>query len=75
MHTHLFTTKFSCQGKTWYVGTCGEGGEINVDTSICSCGGDVTIRPCIGNHNWGGVGGTCGQSSMKLRIDVFFTGN
>ena len=69
------TRSFSCEGKTWYVGTCGSGGEITVGRRICDCGEEVTIRPCINNQNWGGAGSTCGQSSMKLGIDVFVTGN
>ena len=70
--THSCSTEsFSCQGSTWYVGNCGSGGEISVGTyGNCECSNRVTIRPCINNQNWGGAGGTCGQSSMTLELDV-----
>lgn len=63
---------FSCQGSTWYVGSCGSGGEINVGTSgICTDSYKrVTIRPCHGTVCWGGLGGGCYQSSMTLKVDV-----
>ena len=67
------TQSFSCQGSKWYVGPCGNGVEINVGTvGICNSSDKrVTIRPCIGGDCWGGAGSACGQSSTKLKIDVF----
>ena len=69
------TRSFSCQGKTWFVGVCGRGREITVGAGICQCNAELTIRPCIANPNWGGAGGSCSQSSTKLRIDVVLTDN
>ena len=62
---------FSCDGETWWVGICG-GGEISVGTGgICRCSSQLTIRPCIGNSNWGGGSGkACGASSQTLSIKV-----
>ena len=62
----------------WRVGGCG-GGEITVSTtsypSICYCtssGTHITLRPCINNGNWGGLGDTCGASSQTLSITTSY---
>src|SRR5258708_7206829 len=55
---------------TWNVGTCG-GMEINANAGgICSCTTAPTLRPCIGNANWGGVGGgtTCGGANQSIQL-------
>ena len=46
---------WSCDGRTWRIGNCGSGVEINASTSICNCVNSYTVRPCIGNTNWGGI--------------------
>ena len=68
---------FSCQGYSWRVGQCASGGEITVGRgNICACNSnDVTIRPCIGNKNWGGSGTVCNSTSLTLRVEVYLLGN
>ena len=60
--TYEFQGKF-CNGWYWTFGKCGWGNEISAfDRSRADCGclksTDIgyTIRPLIGNANWGGVG-------------------
>ena len=67
---------FRCNGQTWQVGGCG-GGEITVGSSgVFNCDGLVSVRPCIGNTNWGGSGQlTCSGISQKLSIDITLSGN
>ena len=69
------TQRFPCNGVNWWVGTCGQGGEIMIGNEICQCTGTISIRPCINNDNWGGLGpNTCGQSSQTLNITVKYSG-
>ena len=67
---------FICNQITWRVGGC-VGGEINVGIyGICSCAPfnanttNLSIRPCINNSNWGGLGDSCGASTQTLSISV-----
>lgn len=64
-----------CSDRFWNVGLCG-GVEINgalVENGVCNCDAtSLTLRPCIGQQNWGGLGGvTCGASTQNiiLRLD------
>ena len=61
---------YVCDGKTWRVGICGAGMSIAVGTSgDCSCGNNAwTVRPGIGNSNWGGVGAECRAKSQTLTV-------
>jgi|GEM_PF-6499442 len=63
---------WSCDGHTWNIGGCGysTNGEINVDGGMCSClFGAPTVRPCIGNSNWGGVNSqTCDGVDQTLEV-------
>ncbi len=60
LRTGTATTQTS-DGHTWYVGTCGSscenpGIELSVDQISCQCSGGVaSVRPSIGNSNWGGI--------------------
>jgi len=62
-------------GNTWRVGQCGSYHSYNNSeltfkgTGICSCSADVTIRPSIGNDNWGGVGNTCYADTQSFRVE------
>lgn len=64
------TATHVCDGKTWHVGMCGKGMSIAVGTSgDCSCGSRAwTVRPGIGNSNWGGVGNECRAHSQTLTV-------
>ena len=64
-----------CNGLYWTFGKCGWGNEISAfdrSRSDCAClkTTDVgfTIRPLIGNTNWGGVGRSCGSDSQTLKV-------
>ena len=77
MNSGCQSQAFICNGNTWRVGGCG-GGEINVSSSygICNCApssastSHLSIRPCINNLNWGGLGDSCGASTQTLSISV-----
>jgi hypothetical protein len=64
------TTTVTCGGHTFYTGTCGSGTELSADNAVCSCGTTgFTVRPCIGNDNWGGIEGvTCAAASQTLNV-------
>ena len=60
--TYSFKGQY-CGGMYWTFGRCGAGNEISAFPSVigdCACRGvGYTIRPLIGNANWGGVEGSC----------------
>jgi len=56
-----------CSGRWWRTGGCGNWNEICANCgSICRCNSGISIRPCIGNSNWGGSGQTCGAATQVL---------
>lgn len=64
-----------CNGMYWTFGKYGWGNEISAfdrSRNDCAClkTTDVgfTIRPLIGNTNWGGVGKSCGSDSQTLKV-------
>ena len=64
-----------CNGWYWTLGKCGWGNELSAfDRSRrdCAClkSTDIgyTIRPLIGNTNWGGVGASCNAQSQTLQV-------
>ena len=63
---------WDCDGHTWRVGNCAVSGtesEICVDCAgICNCNSGLSIRPCIGNNNWGGYSTTCAAGATTLSI-------
>jgi hypothetical protein len=63
-------------GHVWNVGSCGSGIEISAGTtSTCSCQSGYTVRPQIGNSNWGGINGPgCNGGTQTLTV-VFVSGN
>ena len=68
---------YSCDSVTWAFGNCGDGLEIHAggSTEICSCytagPSEITMRPCIGNSNWGGGNGvTCGAPTQTFAIST-----
>ena len=74
-------TSVTVGGATWSVGigcttSCtlpGDAVELNVDNGGgCSCGSNPTIRPCIGNANWGSFGsdGACGAVTQTMRVEL-----
>ncbi|MBP7708284.1 hypothetical protein KA107_01250 [Candidatus Pacearchaeota archaeon] len=60
---------WECEGRTWMTGYCGGGLEITTTGSICGCSTGYTVRPCIGNENWGGANSaTCDAHSQTLTV-------
>ena len=64
-----------CDGMYWTIGKCGWGLELSAfdkPRSYCAClkSTDIgyTIRPLIGNANWGGVGKSCNADSQTLQV-------
>ena len=64
-----------CDGMYWSIGKCGWGLEISAHerlTRVCACkkstDNSYTIRPLIGNANWGGVSKSCSAESQTLKV-------
>ena len=64
-----------CDGMYWTVGKCGWGLELSAfdrQRRDCACLNSTnigyTIRPLIGNKNWGGVGKSCDANSQTLQV-------
>ena len=75
---------FTCDGIIWKVGTscntscavAGEDVEINAANTgdDCSCSASHTVRPCIGNSNWGGISATtCSAPSQTMEVEFMFS--
>lgn len=61
----------SSNGYSWMVGPCGGGYELTTTGSTCNCNTGYTLRPCIGNYNWGGINNaTCGASRQTMTIII-----
>jgi hypothetical protein len=62
----------SSNGYSWAVGLCAVSGsyyELTATGSICACNTGFTVRPCIGNQNWGAINGyTCGASAQTMTV-------
>ena len=56
-------------GYSWSVGSCGSGFELTATGTPCTCGGSYTVRPCVGNLNWGGINtATCGAGTQSMTV-------
>jgi len=69
----LFT--FNCENRVWNVGpgnpmTGGGGIELNAGsiTETGTCLEEASVRPLMGNSNWGGIGLTCVAPSQTLEV-------
>ncbi|MGB5943846.1 MAG: T9SS type A sorting domain-containing protein [Leeuwenhoekiella sp.] len=70
-------------GNIWNVGLgCRTGCNIEADAvelnvnngGGCSCGANPTLRPAIGNGNWGGFGsGACGAVTQSMKVTLVST--
>lgn len=62
----------SSNGYSWAVGPCAVSGgyhELTATGAVCQCNTGYTIRPCIGNLNWGGVNSaTCSGSTQTITV-------
>lgn len=73
LHSNALYGPVSSDGHSWVIGTCGGSGnngyELTATGSACSCTPGYTVRPCIGNLNWGGINGaTCGSASQTMTV-------
>jgi len=70
-------------GVTWRVGiscqntnggcSAGTDVELTVTNSLCGCNTGSTLRPNIGNGNWGGINGvTCNAGSQKMEVEFVY---
>jgi hypothetical protein len=59
----------TCGTRTWRVGAC-IGIELNAANVTCECETPgYTVRPCVGNFNWGGVNtATCSAPSQTMTV-------
>jgi cysteine-rich repeat protein len=61
----------ACNGRTWNIGNCGNGPELNAQgAGVCQCTNPgYVVRPCIGNSNWGGINSnTCGGPTQSMEV-------
>jgi cysteine-rich repeat protein len=68
---NLAVSNVACDGRTWNVGNCGNGAEINAQgNGVCQCTSPAyTVRPCINNSNWGGVNtATCNGPTQTIEV-------
>lgn len=72
LRTNTVYGPVSSNGYSWAVGNCAVSGyasELTATGSICSCNTGYTVRPCIGNLNWGAINtNTCGASSQTMTV-------
>ena len=72
LRTNTAYGPISSNGYSWAVGVCAVSGsfyELTATGSICSCNTGYTVRPCIGNSNWGGINSnTCSGSSQTMTV-------
>ncbi len=74
LNTSTTVSGLSCNGRIWNVGECSAASaqpyEINSRTvsGDCSCDTAFTVRPCISNANWGGIGTTCSAPAQTLEV-------
>ncbi len=62
-------------GETWLVGIgCGPSGSVELSNQgSCTCANGYTIRPNIGNYNWGCIDGyTCSAPDQTMEV-IFYT--
>jgi len=79
LNTSTTLNGVSCNGRIWNVGDCSnqlnQPYEINSRTAsgdcTCETSGSYTVRPCINNLNWGGIGVTCGAPAQTLEVICF----
>lgn len=69
LRTNTTYGSVSSNGYSWSVGACGGGLELTATSLVCSCNTGYTVRPCVGNLNWGGINGAaCGAASQTMTV-------
>jgi hypothetical protein len=56
--------------RSWVVGPCENGPELSASGTICSCiNPGYSLRPCIGNLNYGGINSsTCSGPTQTMTV-------
>lgn len=61
----------NASGYTWVAGTGVAGLGISNTGVVSSCSTGYTLRPCIGNYNWGGINGAdCSAPSQTISLTI-----
>lgn len=55
----------------WEVDNCGSGFELTASGSACACNTGYTVRPRIGNCNWGGINSITWNAATQTLIVMF----
>ncbi len=71
LHTNTAYGPVSSNGYSWSVGVCRSGFELSATGSTCQCSSGFTVRPCIGDSNWGGINATTCSSSTQTMTVIF----
>ncbi len=79
LNTSTTVAGLSCNGRFWNVGDCSNASNQPFEISSRAASGDCacdttnsyTVRPCINNNNWGGIGDTCGAAAQTLEVICF----
>ncbi len=73
------TTTIECGGFTWRVGSgCQQDCALpdndlvlSVEGNVCICGSTYSLRPGVGNENWGGItGGSCSAPTQTMTVTI-----
>jgi hypothetical protein len=70
LRTSVAYGPITSNGYSWSVGICGGGYELSAGASICICTSSAySLRPCLGNSNYGGVNSTtCGGLTQTMTV-------
>ncbi|CAF3402592.1 unnamed protein product [Rotaria sp. Silwood1] len=71
LRTNTTYGPIASNGYSWAVGLCGGGYELTATGSTCACNTGYTLRPCIGNVNWGAINSyTCNAGTQTMTVTV-----
>ena len=71
LHDGTPVSNLLCDGFVWNVDYCSDSSwELSADGTVCYCGGNYDVRPCIStNGDWGGVRGpSCESNGNRSQV-------
>ncbi|CAF1450114.1 unnamed protein product, partial [Rotaria magnacalcarata] len=69
LRTNTTYGPISSNGFAWMVGSCGVGYGLTTTGKVCDCNDGYTVRPCVGNSNWGAINGNaCNAGTQTMTI-------
>jgi hypothetical protein len=74
LQTHTSYGPVSSNCYSWSVGICAGLGsyyELTAAGNSCLCNTGYTVRPCIGDSNWGGINGSTCSGSDQIMTVIF----